>query len=198
MTRYAGPVPCGACGRHLRLPEPSPDVGAADLDLGPHRCPLCGVENRIWRFLPFRHPAKEAVAAPAAGTPCAYHTGNEAVETCVRCGSFLCGICVTPLSDKTYCTACFGILQREGGAQAGVIRYPRPHTMAAGFALGSFLPFVGVVCLGLTAWMWVRTVRLRREIAANGERAWLSIVAIPFVWCFAVLGQVSMFWKLRS
>ena len=150
--RPGPPVPCPACGGLLR-PETA----------GRTRC-VCGVESRVFRFHPFRAAGASRAAPAAAGTPCAYHSGNAAVTACARCGSFLCEICATPVGGATYCTACFERLR--AGGDLGVLRHriPRPHAVALASSLLTLVPLAGLLFLPVVAWQGIVALRRYSEL----------------------------------
>ncbi len=168
---YAGRIPCAHCGRTLL---------AAGEERDSVRC-ACGRESRIFRFHPFRQ-APPVSAVPSAGSPCAFHAGNQASAACGRCGSFLCTLCATPIQGKTYCTACFGRLKDAATTGLGN-RFPRPHAMALGLSLAALL-FCGwpaPIALPLAAWQWIKAYRTRHEILEREGSVAPTLIAAPIV-----------------
>ncbi len=165
---FAG-VACGACGTEIR----------AEVD-GVARC-VCGVESRVLHFRPFRAVGAVARPAPlAAGAPCAYHAGNEAMTSCARCGSFLCTLCATPVGGATYCTACFERLHTTGGLEVLKNRFPRPHAMALAASLFALIPMFGILFAPIVVWQGVQATKNRRELSARerGLFAYLAVAAL--------------------
>jgi hypothetical protein len=164
---FAG-VACGACGTEM----------GAEVD-GVARC-VCGVESRVFRFRPFRVGAVTRPAPLAAGAPCAYHAGNEAVTSCARCGSFLCTLCATPVGGTTYCTACFERLHAAGGLEVLKSRFARPHAMALAASLLALIPLFGLLFAPIVVWQGVQATKNRRELSARerGLFAYLAVAAL--------------------
>ena len=168
---YAGRIVCAHCGRTL-LP--------AGEERATVRC-ACGRESRIFRFHPFRQAAVTA-AAPSAGSPCAFHAGNQASASCTRCGSFLCELCVTPVQGKVYCTACFGRLKNAGTLGLSN-RYPRPHAVALSLSIASLVTcaFAAPLALPLATWQWIKAYRTRNEILEREGSLYPALIAAPIV-----------------
>jgi len=69
-------------------------------------------------------------------TRCGNHPDVAAVDTCSRCGTFLCGDCVEYLGETVLCDACY---QRLGGDQPGS-RSARTAVILGG--IGAALPLL--------------------------------------------------------
>src|SRR6185503_1893620 len=161
------------------------------------RCP-CGCVQDVVRFQPFR--VTDVVAAPCRdGTdvPCAYHGGNRAEVPCLRCGSFLCRLCVTPVGGETYCPACFDRLRgaRELPALGGQV--PRPHTAALLVALAALVPFAVVFAAPPAAWLGWRALRSRREVSLREPRWWVQLVAAAAILACGLAMSLAAAEKLR-
>jgi hypothetical protein len=159
-----GSVPCGRCGTALR-------PGA----IGMTRC-VCGMDQEVIRFQPFRRPPRVTAVALVPGTPCAYHSGNLAVASCGRCGSFLCDLCATPVSGDTYCTQCFERIRREGTSGALKNQFPRPHAVAVVLGFLGLIPPFGVLVAPLVGWQMFSAIRRRREL--EEREAWLMVYVV--------------------
>lgn len=178
--RYAGPVPCGACGKPL-----PPEVD------GIARCP-CGKEVRVFRFRPFRRDVSPTPFSAASGAPCAYHAGNLAVCPCARCGSFLCDLCATPLEGKTYCPPCFERILAAGTFQSLRNQFPRPHAIAAALAFLALIPFAAVVAIPLAVWQMGKAWRKRSELAQRESRVGLYLFIAILLCCLGLLITVRV------
>ncbi len=207
MPLFAGAIPCGACSRPIR--------SVAGAPVQPERpfarvnCTSCGKEQTVYRFEPYRISAPVqtallqepgAAGPPTALPPCAYHAGNVSVGTCARCGSFLCGLCVTAVQGQTYCTACFERLlkgEKAPGARPETLQthYARPHTTAIAAAFGVLiLPYIGLALVPVVFWTSYRAIRQRvriREI--EDANAVLYAIAAIVVTVLAFLVQGFMF-----
>jgi len=167
LTSALATVPCSACGRALSLET----EGLAWCS--------CGKASRVWRFRPVREAARPP-APVLAGTPCAYHAGNAASTTCLRCGSFVCNLCATPVGGSTYCTACFERLHASGELRELRVRIPRPQSWALALSLIAMVPYVALVAAPIVVWLGVRAIRNRHETTAreDGLFAYLAIAGL--------------------
>ena len=53
-------------------------------------------------------------AAPTSGAQCAVHVGVPAVDTCSRCGNFVCADCMDVHQWETFCHGCATKLGHKG------------------------------------------------------------------------------------
>jgi hypothetical protein len=149
----------------------------------------CGADVRVVRFQPTRHaPIAPRRAGPDAGTPCAYHAGNLATDTCGRCGSFVCDLCATPVERKTYCTACFERLHSEGRLASLGHHLPRPHSLALVLGILSLAPVVGLVFVPLSIWQGIRAGRRYRDLTERED----AVGAYLAVTVLLVMGGVAL------
>ena len=175
---YHGTVPCGACGARLR----EESEGGAAL------CWKCRKDNRVLRFRPFRQFQAPKPVNEDSGAPCAYHTGNQAVVSCARCGSFICQLCVTLIAGQDHCPPCFERMHASGGHQNFKSQFSRPHLNGFLIAfLGAGIPFFGLIAIGLALWQSIVAVRQRRELLKH-EISVLSLVVITWLMCLGGVG----------
>jgi hypothetical protein len=179
MDVVSGPaVPCGSCGRPL--------AGEED---GVVRCP-CGTVQQVWRFQPSR--MSEVLPAPCidgADLACAYHGGNRAEVPCVRCGSFLCALCATPVGGLTRCPGCFDRLRAADELPELRARVERPHLGAALVSVFALLPFALVVAGPIAAWLAWRAVRARGALRVREPRWWAHLVAAGLLLSLGAAGS---------
>jgi len=73
---------------------------------------------------------------------CAIHAGTQAVDTCARCGNFVCGGCLEVDQGSSYCETCFPMVKPSTA----------PHSTRAvtGLIMG-VLAVSGCVPLGIVA-----------------------------------------------
>jgi hypothetical protein len=151
---YGGGVPCPVCRRPLAVAS-----GASA------RCP-CGREVQVWRFRPFRASRAPVTFLDGASAPCAYHAGNRAESACARCGSFLCGLCVTTVRRQTLCVSCFERMRAAGEDVTLKNRIPRPHVVALSLGVASMLlPVFAVFLVPLVAWQGRKALQDRARLS---------------------------------
>ena len=148
----------------------------------------CGTEVRVFRFHPTRRVPQASPAAALQGTPCAYHAGNAATESCARCGSFLCELCATPLEAATYCTACFERMSGEGNLASLSSHLPRPHALALAAAFFALVPIFGLLFLPLSVWQCVKAWRRYEQLAEREPAVWAYFAISGLFW----LGSIAL------
>jgi hypothetical protein len=152
------------------------------------RC-QCATLVRVVRFRPTRRvPSPTRSVGIETGTPCAYHAGNAAAATCVRCGSFLCELCATPIAEATYCTACFERLNAEGRLISLGNHVPRPHMFALGAGIVSLFPLFGLLFAPFAIWQGVKAARTYGILSEREGSVWAYLV----VAVLCVLGGVAL------
>ena len=155
---YQGPS-CPHCWEPLDLTE---------VRSGRQHCPRCAREFEAVRFTP---PARTAAVAAAAGdeAACPLHRGNAAVDSCGRCGVFLCGLCRIEVDAQVLCPACFSRLGREGELLVGQRTFRDYDGVALLFVVVGLLTGVGGVVTGPVAVYFA--LRARRQRLAWGDAA---------------------------
>jgi hypothetical protein len=98
--------------------------------------------------------------AIVTGAHCAKHVETAAVDTCVRCGSFVCGACLELAGETAYCEPCYDVVIRT------------PHSRRS--ALAVVLTAVSVV-LGMYGLIVVVVIA-----AASETGKWIALALIPF------------------
>ncbi len=89
-----------------RAPSPAPAPAPA-LSPSPEPAPSPERAPASSAAPPTDRPTASA-GAPGAppGAHCARHPDREAIDTCVRCGNYLCGLCSLPLAQGRHCPDC--------------------------------------------------------------------------------------------
>ena len=162
MTATTGPA---AGGRETACPKcRRPVPGEGDLV-----CGGCATELFVLRFA----PVVAAADAALAGARCAQHPGKPASAACGRCGSFLCGVCVTRTGEEVLCPACFELLHEREELDTTRARRMRWDHLALTLTVASFVPCVGSVAapFALVAAIYV-PFRLRREPWMSRAMTW--------------------------
>lgn len=160
-------VPCPRCEGHL-------DGDGPEL-----HCGSCGRAATVVRFEPL---AEHAELASGAGR-CANHPGKDAVASCTRCGSFVCGVCLTRTGENSLCPACFDLLHARSDlatTKARRIRWDYAAFSAAAVSMICSMPFGvigGPLALGFGIFALVRR---RKE-------PWLSLPYIVIALALSVL-----------
>ena len=80
-------------------------------------CPSCASSLKVEAFPAlFRRHQSSALTQPtlAGEASCFYHSDQAAVESCARCGRFVCGLCDLPISGEHICPGCL-----ESGKKSG-------------------------------------------------------------------------------
>ena len=145
------------------------------------RCPNC-------RDPLYEPPGRTSRPAREGEGACALHAGREAVDTCGRCGNYLCEVCRTRWRDQILCAAC---VERALQSHEATPEQARAHTRQAIFGL----------VLGLSAW-GIMLVAMLIAVVAVGLKtvplillAFLLIIGAPLV---GVLGLGQAAAALRS
>ena len=116
------------------------------------------------------------IEAPAQGR-CGSHPDRIAVDTCGRCGVFVCGDCAELLGERTFCRSCFHRADVSGRASRTSII----AVVLGAISLGCGLP-ASVVALVI--------VRLERRAVAEGRAAPISSRYLDAAFVLALVGLV--------
>lgn len=128
--------------------------------------------------------------SPEAETPrCALHPTREALETCARCGNFLCAACLSADAGRMVCTNCVG-RSAGGGATRRAVTASLLSAGALLLSVGTALAGVPLGCLTFPLsmlGMGMGVVELRAIAAGHSPEAgrrfaklglWLGLLAI--------------------
>lgn len=107
---------------------------------------------------------------------CSNHAQAVAVDTCGRCGAFVCGDCLELLGDEPYCRSCYARKDVTGGGSARAI--VALLFSSAGLFCGAPMGIIGLFLA------WREGLALERGEAPRGSR--------PFVKVAKVLGWTSV------
>jgi hypothetical protein len=124
-----------------------------------------------------------------ASAVCGTHPAERAVETCSRCGSFICAQCIELDVGEVFCPACHS--RQFGGKASG-----RAVTALVLAIVGMNLPFLGVPAIVL-AHQELSTIA-RGEAPAKGRPlargaqilGWIEVAV-----CVLVVIGVVVFWR---
>ena len=116
MTAVSSPVVvhCPTCSFQVQVPARR---GEAKCSYG-HP-----FEYALFNPPPLASRSRPTSSAESGATPCAIHSGNAAVASCERCGTFICALCRVELDGTTLCMGCFERREKEsGGGESGGTR----------------------------------------------------------------------------
>lgn len=108
---------------------------------------------------------------PVVEAYCSEHTRAPALETCARCGRFICADCTARRQGSAYCVECVNRLQlpEDGPVSSG----PEENASILSFyaallgGLSFCIPMLGLVAVSLGAW---ELARIRSGSAPVGGR----------------------------
>ena len=159
-------------GELIRCPRCRRSIDVSAIVSSPDaRCPLCSRTFEAVRFEPLVRSGFVAQGIDGrldAAQPCANHSGNAAVTSCERCGSFMCALCRIDLDGRTLCPTCFERLSAEGTLESTRTSF-RDYGGLATVAVvaGVFLWFLSVLFGVLAIYYGVKGLRQKKQM---GER----------------------------
>jgi len=119
---------CPECG--LRL-----DVATSGLAT----CKSCSTRYTAVVFKPPQEQGPEVLPS-TSGAPCAQHARNLAIDSCARCGSFICALCSIDLEGQQICPKCFDRAQEAAASTNSRLNYN---------SLGFVISLVGLPMIAL-------------------------------------------------
>lgn len=136
------------------------------------RCPYC------------RQPLYEGQARSRGDAPgdhdnqCAVHAANPALDTCQRCGNFVCSVCWTRWLGQAWCAAC---VERALEAQEATPEESRAHFRQALLSL----------VLGLVAWAaWLLAAAMIAVAVARSDREELNVAVVGLAFFLLLFGTL--------
>jgi hypothetical protein len=137
-SRFAGAA-CPHCECRLDHPRIEP---------GELLCPYC---RRVFLAVRF-DPVPPATTVPRltdlgreGDNPCAAHPANAVVDSCSRCGTFLCALCRIDADRRVLCPACFGRMKADRSLPGTVATFRDYTRMALIIAILGLVPLLGLV-----------------------------------------------------
>ncbi len=118
--------------------------------------------------------------APPAGARCSTHPETSAVDTCQRCGRFICGTCANVRKEDVYCTECTPRIEAEPRPTSSwaLVFALAPIPLVYGYRLVPRLAVpaaVGVFCIVLAPLAFAASARLlSRRPQRRGFKYWLT------------------------
>lgn len=101
---------------------------------------------------------------------CANHPEVVAVDTCIRCGAFVCGECLELLGEEPFCPNCFGRRDVTGGGSTRAVL----ALLFSSTGLFCGAPF-GIVGLVLA---WREGKALEQGEAPLGSRSYVKVARV--------------------
>lgn len=133
----------------------------------------------------------------ASGAVCAKHPGVAAIDTCARCGSFVCEECEElSVTDEVFCAACYQLVKSAAPTLQSFIG--RGFLVAAvvvlllAWAGGGFAALAGAA-IGVPGMVLTALERVRRIMVPR----WVRTVAVIYVLQVALF-LALLIWALRQ